>query len=121
MKLPITHYEITTRDIIEIIFGTLLVIFSLLGSIIIANLVLLPIIKNSKNNHLNIFILCIHIIIIVLFIMLIRYIATQYIKNHLIRESIYSFFGPLIAGSSLFFIYNVKEIVTSTINIVTKN
>ena len=121
MELPITHYEITTRDIIETIFGSLLVIFGLIGSIIFADILLYPIIKNSKNNHLNIFILCIHIIIILLFIMIIRYLSTQFIQNTLILNSIFSFFGPIIGASSLFFIYNVNEIVNTTLFTITKN
>jgi hypothetical protein len=121
MEIPITQYEITTRDIIETIFGSLLVIFSLIGSIIISNIVLLPIIKNSKNNHINIFILCIHIIIILLFIMIIIYLSKQFIQNKLIFESIFSFCGPIIAASSLFFIYNVKEIVNTTLFTISKN
>lgn len=119
MKLPITNYEVTSRDIIETIVGSLLVIFGLIGSIIIANIVLYPITKNSKNRHLNFFLLFIHIIIILVFIMLIIYISTKYIKNQLILHSIFGFFGPIIAGSSLFFIYNVKEIVALSISILT--
>ena len=111
MELPITHYEITTRDIIETIFGSLLVIFSLIGSIIVSNIVLYPINKNSKNKHLTIFILFIHILIILVFIMIIRYVSAQFIQNHLILHSIFSFFGPVIAGSSLYLIYNIKKIV----------
>ena len=120
MNIPITNYEITIRDIIETIFGSLLVIFGLIGSIIFCDLILVPIIKNSKSKHINIIILFIHIIIILLFIMIIRHIATQYIDNELIRHSIFSFFGPVIAGSSLYFISNVKEIVNSTLFIITK-
>ena len=118
MKLPITHYEVTTRDIIETMVGSLLVIFGLIGSIIIANIIIYPIIKNSKNKHLNIFLLVIHIIIILVFIMLMRYLSSEFIQNTLILHSIFSFFGPIIAGSSLFFIYNVKEIVALSISIV---
>ena len=120
MELPITHYEITSRDIIETIFGGLLVIFGLIGSIIVADLLLYPLINKSKNKHLNLFILFIHIIIILVFIMLIRYISTLFIQNQLILQSIFSFFGPVIAGSSLYFIYNIKEIVIASISIVTK-
>jgi len=118
MELPITHYKITTRDIIETIFGSLLVIFGLVGSIIIANMLLYPLINNSKYKHLNLFILFIHIIIILVFIMLIRYISAVFIENTLILHSIFSFFGPTIAGSSLYFIYNIKEIVASSISII---
>ena len=121
MELPITHYVVTSRDVIETIVGSLIVIFGLIGSIRIANLLLYPIFKNSKNNHLNIVIFCIHIITILLFIMLIKYLATLYIQNQLILSSIFNFCGPIIAASSLFFIYNVKEIVNTTLFTITKH
>jgi hypothetical protein len=120
MKLPITHYEITNRDIIETIFGSLIIIFGLIGSIIFANILLYPILQNSSNKHIIIFVLFIHIIIILLFIMLIRYISLQFIHNKLIFDSIFAFCGPIIAASSLFFSYNVKEIVTTTLFTITK-
>ena len=119
MKLPITNYEVTSRDIIETIFGSLLVIFGLIGSIIIANIMIYPITKNSKNMHLNIFLLFTHIIIILVFIMIVQYVSIQFIQNQLILNSIFSFFGPIIVGSSLFFMYNVKEIVALSISILT--
>jgi hypothetical protein len=121
MELPITHYVVTSRDVIETIFGSLIVIFGLIGSIIIANILLYPIIKHSKNNHLNIVIFCIHIITILLFIMLIKYLATLYIQNQLILSSIFNFCGPIIATSSLFFIYNINEIVNTSLFKITKN
>ena len=66
MNLPITNYEITSRDIIETIFGGLLVIFGLIGSIIFADIILYPIITNSTNKNINIIILFIHIIVILI-------------------------------------------------------
>jgi len=118
MELPITHYEITIRDIIETIFGGLLVIFSLIGSIIFADLVLAPIIKKSTNKHINMILLFIHIIIILIFIMLIRYISKKTIQNTLILESIFSFFGPVISASSLYFFVNIRGIVNSSVAII---
>ena len=120
MELPFTHYVVTSRDVIETIFGSLIVIFGLIGSIMIANIVLLPLIKSSKNNHLKIVILCIHIIILLLFIMIIIYLATQYIQNQLILHSIFILFGPVIAGSSLYLIYNINEIVNTSLFKITK-
>jgi hypothetical protein len=47
--------------------------------------------------------------------MFIKYLATQYILNPLILESIFNFVGPTIALSSLYFIQNLKSIVSLTI------
>ena len=117
LEIPITHYEITNRDIIETIFGSLLVIFGLVGSIICANIITRIILThpNYKNNtNINIFILFIHIIIILVFIMFIRYIAHEVIHNNLIRDSIFSFIGPVIGASSLYFSGNIQTLVNFT-------
>jgi hypothetical protein len=47
--------------------------------------------------------------------MFIKYLATQYILNPLILESIFNFVGSTIALSSLYFIQNLKSIVSLTI------
>ena len=112
IEIPITHYDITFRDIIETVFGSLLVIFGIVYSIVIANIITNTLFPNIKNNKpLNIFILFIHIINILLFIMFIRYIADNTIYNKLIRESIFSFIGPTIAASSLYYISNIKSLI----------
>ena len=118
MQIPITNYEITTRDILETIFGVLFVVFGTIGSVIFANTITGLLTNKSKNTDdrkISIFILCIHIINILIFIMLIKYLATQYILNPLILESIFNFVGPTIALSSLYFIQNLKSIVSLTI------
>ena len=117
LEIPITHYDITLRDIIETIFGSLLVIFGIVGSIICANIITRVILGHPKyktDTNLNIFILFIHIIIILLFIMFIRYIAGKTIQNNLIRDSIFSFIGPVIGVSSLYFISNLKTFIDMT-------
>ena len=114
MKLPITNYDITLRDLLETIFGIIVFLIVLIGSIAFTNLMirLVP----YKNKHIdikkiNIFLLCLHIIFILLFIMMIIYISKILIINDLIRESIFSFIGPTIAVSSLYFAYNIKLIL----------
>ena len=116
-EIPITHYDITIRDSIETVFGSLLVIFGIIGSIICANIItkiILSFTKYKNDIHLNIFILFIHIINILLFIMLIRYIAGKIIHNNLIRDSIFSFIGPVIGVSSLYFISNIRPLIDMT-------
>ena len=114
MKLPITDYDITLRDLLETIFGSIIIIFVLIGSIVITNLIIGLVSNKNKyidNRKINIFLLCIHIILILLFVMLIRYTSSKIIDNEFILDSIYSFFGPTIALSSLYFGYNIKSIL----------
>lgn len=118
LEIPFTHYNITFRDIVETVFGSLLVIFSLVASIILVNIITQFILKhlNYKSNiNINIFILFIHIIIILLFIMFIRYIAKKIIQNSLICESIFSFIGPVIGVSSFYFITNIETLINFVI------
>ena len=122
MQIPITNYEITTRDILETIFGVLFVVFGTIGSVIFANTITGLLTNKSKNTDdrkISIFILCIHIINILIFIMLIKYLATQYILNPLILASTFNFIGPTIALSSLYFGQNLKSLISSTTYITT--
>ena len=122
MQIPVTNYEITNRDIIETIFGVLFVVFGILGSVIFANTITGLIATKSKNaddRKLNIFILCIHIINILVFVIFIRYLAAQYILNPLILASTFNFIGPTIALSSLYFGQNLKSLIGLTTYITT--
>ena len=49
MQIPITNYEITTRDILETIFGALFVVFGTIGSVIFANTITGLITNKPKN------------------------------------------------------------------------
>ena len=114
MKLPITNYDITLRDVLETIFGIIAFLIVLIGSIAFTNLIIRLIPYKNKYidfRKINIFLLCLHIILILLFIMIIIYISKILITNDLIRESIFSFIGPTIAISSLYFGYNIKLIL----------
>ena len=118
MKIPITDYDVTIRDVCEIIIGVLFVIFGILGSGIISNKITGLMLSKSKqidNRKINIFLLCIHIIIILLFIILIRYLLIKYITNIIVLDSIFSFVGPTIALSSLYFSQNLQILVSLTI------
>jgi hypothetical protein len=116
--MDILNYEITSRDVIEVLFGSLLIIFGIVGSIICANLITLLIEKNFRNindKKMNIFILFIHIILILVLIMCVRYIASKYILNKLVLDSTFSFIGPTIGASSLYFTNYLKLIVALTL------
>ena len=114
MQLPITNYDVTTRDIIEILYGVVFVIFGLVFSIIIANIItgiISPKSKNINDKNINIFLLSMHIIIILLFLMFIRYLAEIFITNSLILTCVFSFVGPTIGISSLYLSQNFKSLV----------
>lgn len=53
--------------------------------------------------------------------MLIKYLAKKFIQIKLIFDSIISLFGPVIAGSSLYLIYNINEIVNTSLFKITKH
>jgi len=114
MQLPITNYDVTTRDLLECIFGVLALVFGILGSIIIVNTITGLVSSKPKNvddRKLNIFILCMHIVVILLCVMLVRYVLKKIITNSLILESIFSYFGPMIGLSSLYLSDNIKLFV----------
>ena len=116
MDLPITHYEITRRDIIESIFGVLFVISGIIGSVVIANLITSLISNKQKDvndKKINIMFLVIHILIIFYFVMLIKYLSKKYIHNPLILDSTSSFIGPTIALTSLYLSQNFKVLAGS--------
>ena len=123
MYLQITNYDITSRDIIDILLGTIVVIFGVIGSVICANIIIKLFFSNIKNiNNIDniynikiiVFILFINIIIVLLFVMLVRYISKKVIYNSLILDSLFSFIGPTIAASSLYFSTNIKALVKLT-------
>jgi len=114
IQIPITNYDITLRDVYETIFGSIIIIFGLVGSIAFTNLIIGFVSNKNKyidNRKINIFLLCLHIIFILLFVMMIIYISRHFIYNELIRDSIFSFIGPTIGFSSLYFGYNIKLIL----------
>jgi hypothetical protein len=117
MYIPIVNYEITPKDVLETIIGGFLIVISLIISIIFVNKITKMLAKCIKLNNTNsiIFILFINIIIILLFLMLIRYIADQVITNKLILNSAFSFLGPAIGASSLYFSSNIKTLVDLTL------
>lgn len=111
MEIPIIKYEITNRDIIDTIVSGLLVVFGLTFIIICENKFTGIILKKSKNITLNILYFFIHIILLLLLIMFIRYITQQMIANKFISASACSFIGPTIGAASLYFSSNIHMLV----------
>ena len=119
MKLNISNipniYYIIIRNIGETVFGSILIIFGIVYSIVFANIItntIFPNIKNENNKSIKFIMLCIHIIIILLFIMIIRFLAPYFILNRLILDGIFSFIGPTIAASSLYYISDIKTLIS---------
>ena len=118
MNLPITNYEITLRDLVDIIVGIIIIIFGVIGSIICINIIMklfLSNIKNITDIKINILILFINIVIILFFIMLVRHVSKELIKNKLILNSLFTFIGPTIGSSSIYFTPIIKSLVELTI------
>ncbi len=40
MQIPITNYDVTLRDLLETIFGSIIIIFGLVGSIVFTNIII---------------------------------------------------------------------------------
>ena len=117
MNLPITNYEITLRDIVDSLIGIIVIIFGVIGCVIFTNIIMNLFLSNTKTmNDITtiIFVLFINIVIILLFVMLVRHVSKELIKNTLILNSLFSFIGPTIASSSLFFTPNIKALVELT-------
>ena len=123
MNLPITNYEITLRDIVDIII-CIIIIFGIIGSVIFTNIIINLFInlfvsntntKNIKDIKINLFILFINIVIVLFFIMLIIYVSKELIKNTLILNSLFTFIGPTIVSSLLYFTPIIKTLIKLTI------
>ena len=89
------------RDLLELIAGTILFLFSLVGCVIITNKVT-NLLNPSMSRNLNIFFLCVHLIVIVSFVMILRALFYKYIKNKDVLNSIFTLTGPIIGLSSLY-------------------
>ena len=60
MQIPITNYDVTKRDVYETIFGSIIIIFGLVGSIVFTNLIIGLVSNKNKyldNRKINIFLL----------------------------------------------------------------
>ena len=89
------------RDFLELIGGTTLFFLSLVGSVILANRITRIFLPNASM-EINLALLCVHLIVIVSFVMILRAFFHTYIKNKDVLNSIFTLTGPIIGLSSLY-------------------
>lgn len=88
-------------DVVELVLGTTVFLLTLVGCVVVSNKIthfFIP--KTTKN--INIFLLSLHLIVIVVFVMAIRSIFFKYIQNKDVLNSIFTLTGPIIGLSSLY-------------------
>jgi hypothetical protein len=98
------------RDVLELCAGTSLFVFSLVAFVMFVNN-LTYVYNPSKERKLNIVFLCMHLTLIVFFVIFIRKFFHKYIKNKDILNSIFTLTGPIIGLSSLYMSDSLHAIV----------
>ena len=98
------------RDVFELVAGTTLFLFTLVVCVMIANKIT-HLLNPSMSRSLNIVILCVHLIMIVSFVIILRGFFHKYIKNKDILNSIFTLTGPIIALSSLYMSDTLRGLV----------
>ena len=96
------------RDLLELIGGTTFFLLSLVGCVIITNKITQVLVPNASR---NIFLLCIHLIIIVAFVIALRSLFYKYIKNKAVLNSIFTLTGPIIGLSSLYMSESLNALI----------
>ena len=90
-----------SKNIYELVVGTGILLISVAASVLASNF-LTKLLFPKQEGYINILIVFIHVILIVAFTLIGRYILTKYITNSLILNSILALTGPLIGSTSLF-------------------
>ena len=99
------------RYLLELIFGTVIFLFSLVSCVMITNRVTQSFLLNASRN-LNIFFLCVHLILLVSFVMILRSLFYRYIKNKDILNGIFTLTSPIIGISSLYMNDTLRALLT---------
>ncbi len=94
----------------ELIGGTTLFFLSLVGCVILANKIMHILLPNASM-EINLALLCIHLIIIVTFVIILRAFFHKYIKNKDVLNSIFTLTGPIIGISSLYMNDTLRALV----------
>jgi hypothetical protein len=98
--------------LVEMIIGIIILVGSVTGSAIISNKVMTITIPSLQNHTIGkyVFIL-LHLLIIVYFIVIIRFVVQHFIKDKALNQTILSLIGPTIGGASLFYSSFLRSIV----------
>lgn len=107
MFIPFTKDKltITKTDIYELVLGTIFLLVSLVGCIMLSNFIV------QFFGNINFILLLIHLMIIVCFVIIIRYTLNKMITNVNICNGILTLAGPIIGLASLFMSPMIKDFV----------
>jgi predicted membrane channel-forming protein YqfA (hemolysin III family) len=83
----------------DLLFGTTILLISIVGGLIVLNKILLYF---TDNKELNFFSLLIYLLMIVLIVLFVEYVLGYIVVNQKIARAITQLTGPLIGFSSLF-------------------
>jgi hypothetical protein len=98
------------RSAIELSAGTSLFLFSLVACIMFVNKITY-LANPSGSRNINIFFLCLHLIMVVAFVVALRKFFFKYIQNKDVLNSIFTLTGPIIGLSSLYMSDSLRSIV----------
>jgi len=118
MYLSFVKNNIVPRDVYEFFGSIILVILVIFTGSFISNIITKLYLKKTEHIIYKskiitlILLLFFHILIIFCFIILLRYILNNVIKNPLILGSSTNFIGPTIAASSLYFSQTLKDLIS---------
>ena len=116
MNIPFTDHELVIRDVYETFISIIVVVFGVFGGAFIANKItnlIVPKNKDPLDKHINVLFLVFHLVIILCFVMIVRYYLAMIITNALILESSFSLIGPAVGLSSLYFGQTIKFLMGS--------
>ena len=93
------------NDLFELVIGTIVFLFTLIGSVVVANKIIHLFIPQSSikgSRNINVLFLSFHLIIIVGLVVLIRSLFYKYMKNKNIVNAIFTLTGPIIGLTSFY-------------------
>ena len=107
MLIPFTKDKltITKRDIYELVIGTFFLLISVVGFVMISNVIV------QFFGKINFILFLIHLMMIVCFVIIIRYALNKMITNVNIYNGILVLMGTMIGATSLFMSPMIKEFV----------
>lgn len=98
------------RSAIELSAGTSLFLFSLVACIMFVNKITY-LANPTGSRKVNIFFLCLHLIVVVAFVIFLRKFFHKHIQNKDVLNSIFTLTGPIIGLSSLYMSDSLRAIV----------
>lgn len=96
--------------LIELVIGTVLFLFTLIGCVIVSNKITHFFVPGTSKT-INLLLLSFHLIIIVACVIGIRSLFFKYMKNKDIVNGILALTGPIIALSSLYMSNTIRALV----------